>query len=538
MTARHDAYAELGLWTGEPLGLLLPAAATRWGERDFLKLGDRRLSYGALDRWVTAAAWFLIDAGVRPGERILAQSGNRVELVVLQLAAWRIGAIVVPVVPIYRPHELRAIIADTRPAVIAAARVAGSRAPSAEIDEVLAELAFTPRRRVLLDSDSDSDSAEPGWDLPPAEPGPDVHPRDGTLPDPAPASECCAVLFTSGTTSAPKGARISARAVLANLANWRTGQRLTAADVSLSGAPLAHIGGLQSLLVPMTCGGRAVILPHWDGDLAVAEIEAEGATFMSGAPVFLSDLVERYERGDSPGHRLGLFLSGGAPTPPNLIARAEAVGVIASRCYGMTETGGTVTQAAPDAPFQLRAHTEGRVLPGTELEIVDDAHAPVPTGEVGHIRIRSAQLMLGYTDPELTATQFDADGWFYPGDLGRLDPAGHLTMAGRSKDIINRGGEKFSAQDIEAALASHPAIREAAVLGLPDPRLGEVVGAFLVLGEGATWTGPADLLRHLEAGGLARPKFPVAWFVRDELPRTASGKVQKNVLLDLALDAR
>lgn len=530
MNPRPDAYAELGLWTGERLGSLLGTAARTWGERDFLAFGHTRLSYAALERWVTSTAWFLVDSGVRPGDRVLVQSGNCLDLVVLQLAAWRIGAIDVPVVPIYRRHELRAIIADTRPDLIAAAPVAGSRSPAAEIEEVLADLGHRPRRRVLLGADAPA----PGWDLAPTAPGADAPPRAGELPEPAAPEDCCAILFTSGTTSAPKGARVSGRAVLANLANWRSVLGITADDVALTGAPLAHIGGLQSLLVPMSCGGRTVILPHWDGDLAVAAIEAERATFMSGAPVFLADLVERYERGASAGHRLRLFLSGGAPTPPHLIARAEAVGISASRCYGMTETVGTVTQAPPQAPFELRAHTDGRLLPGTEVEIVDDRREQLPLGAIGHLRIRSAQLMLGYTDPDLTASQLDAEGWFYPGDLGHLDPAGHLTMVGRSKDIINRGGEKFAAQDIEAALITHPLIREAAVLGLPDDRLGEIVGAFVVLAEGAHWAGPQDVLRHLEAVRLARPKFPVQWFVRDALPRTASGKVRKNVLLEFA----
>lgn len=500
------------------LGSLVATAAARWGEREFLVLGAARLSFADLDARVNAAARHLVAAGTGPGERVLLQAGNGLDLVVLTLAAWRIGAICVPVVPIYRRRELAAIVADTRPAVIAAAEAAGSRSPCAELDEVLTELGHAPRLRVLLDGGSRS-----RWSA--VTDGPSV-----PLPDPAGPDECCAILYTSGTTSAPKGARISGRAMLANLHNWCTAQALTAQDVTLTGAPLAHIGGLQSLLIPLLCGGRAVVLPQWDADVAVATIEAERVTLMSGPPVFLADLVERYERGAGAGPRLGRFLSGGAATPSSLIERAEAVGVVASRCYGMTETVGTIAQSTPDDPLPARRDTDGRLLPGTQVRVVDDAGVPVPAGELGHLQIRSGQLMLGYTDPALTVAQL-TDGWFFPGDLGRLDADGRLTMAGRSKDIINRGGEKFSAQDIEAALAACPGIREAAVVGLPDERLGEKIGAFLVLSDGVAWTGPEPVLAALEAARLARPKYPVAWFVLDELPRTASGKVQKNLLL-------
>ncbi|MGQ0630294.1 MAG: class I adenylate-forming enzyme family protein [Sporichthyaceae bacterium] len=522
LPAHQQQWIERGLWTDERIGNLLDTAAERFADREFLVLGGERLTFAELRDWVNSVAGWLAGGGLAPGERILVQAGNCVEVLVIQLAAWRVGAVCVPVVPIYRAHELAAILDATTPAVLVAAESAGTRSPRAEIDDLLAARAGKPARRVLIGA------SRAGWEQFPDR---SVTPRaPARLPDPAPAPDCCAILFTSGTTAAPKGAMISGRALLANLANWRSTWELDSGAVVLSGAPLAHIGGMLAVLVPLSAGGRAVILPRWDGDAAVAAIAAERVTFISGAAVFLSDIVERYSGGASPGYRLPVFTSGGAATPPSLIERAQAVGITASRCYGMTETVGTVAAADRRDPLELRAHTDGRVLPGAQIRIVDDAGCAVPPGEVGHIRLRTPQLMLGYTDADLTAGQLDGDGWFTPGDLGMLSADGRLTMVGRTKDIINRGGEKFSTADIEAALIGHPAVRDAAVVGLPDDRLGEIVAAFLVLHQDQRWAGPADVLAHLERVGLARPKFPVAWFVRDDLPRTASGKVQKNVL--------
>ena len=174
----------------------------------------------------------------------------------------------------------------------------------------------------------------------------------------------------------------------------------------------------------------------------------------------------------------------------------------------------------------------GRVVYGTEIQAVDDDRRPLPPGEVGELRIRSPQLMLGYTSPQATAECMDEDGWFYTGDVGSVDGEGWLRIHGRIKDIINRGGEKFSAQDIEIALAGFPGIAAVAAVGAPDARFGEVVAAFVKLAPDAEWAGPEPLLAHLETLRMARSKFPVIWRVVDQFPVTAAGKIQKQALRD------
>jgi acyl-CoA synthetase (AMP-forming)/AMP-acid ligase II len=165
------------------------------------------------------------------------------------------------------------------------------------------------------------------------------------------------------------------------------------------------------------------------------------------------------------------------------------------------------------------------------MEAVGDDRKPLPPGVHGELRIRSPQLLIGYTDPRATAAQIDADGWFYTGDVGTVDEQGWLTISGRVKDIINRAGEKFSARDIENAIASHPTVDQAAVVGLPDDRLGEIVGAFVTLREPREWHGPHELVDHLNQLKFAKQKIPVEWHVLDALPQSVSGKLKKQELL-------
>jgi non-ribosomal peptide synthetase component E (peptide arylation enzyme) len=193
-----------------------------------------------------------------------------------------------------------------------------------------------------------------------------------------------------------------------------------------------------------------------------------------------------------------------------------------------------LSAASSEDPLWRRRAWDGRLLRGMEMQVVDDDGALLPPGELGRFRIRGPQLLTGYTDAVTSAEQIDDDGWFYPGDVGRVDDEGWVQMSGRTKDIVNRGGEKFSTMDIEMAVASHPGVTRVAVTAVPDERLGEAVGAWVVLDD-ATRRGGADaLVAHLDERGLARQKIPVEWHVVDDIPATASGKVQKHRLAELS----
>jgi acyl-CoA synthetase (AMP-forming)/AMP-acid ligase II len=520
---RHERYRELGLWSDASVGALVANAAARWPEREAIAFEDVRLRWRELHGWVSLVARWLVARGIGPGDRVLWQLPNCLEAVVLHLAAWRLGAVAVPVVSIYREHEMRHILAQVRPDAVAFAATLGARRPVDEMQELLRDLGVAPRLRIAVGA------AAPGWE---AVPGFDPGLDERGLPAPAGADARCLILYTSGTTSAPKGAMHGSRSLLATGALWQRKYALTPDDGFIMGAPISHIGGLLNvMIVPATCGARVALMPAWDAERAAALCERERATICGGATVFLQGFVEHYERGGSPSHRLPRFMCGGAGVPPSIIERADAVGVKAWRCWGMTEAP-TTTLAAPGDPLLLRAQRDGFPTEGCEVEAVDASRRPLPRGEAGELRIRCPQQMQGYSDPVVNAAQTDADGWFYTGDVGRIDAEGWVTMTGRLKDIINRGGEKFSAQDIEYSIASHPAVGSVAVVGVPDAKLGEAVAAFGVPRAGVAWPGERELLRHLETQRLARQKLPVHWRLLDELPMTASGKVQKHKLLE------
>ncbi len=529
-TARADYYRAHGLWTDERLGWMVADIAAHTPDREFIVLGDERFTYGEFSRWCEAVGRAWVEAGIRPGDRVLIQLPNQVEALVAQAAAFRIGAVNVPVVPIYREHELAYIVGDCKPAAVIAVKENRDRVPTTEFDALLATAGLAPLRYCV------GDDAPEGWTSFPGRPGADdPAPDPSDLPDPLPADECAIMLYTSGTTSAPKGVRLSSRAFVSNARALRTALGFGSETVFFVCSPLSHLAGFVSgVLWPSSVGSKVVIMPKWNGEEAAAVIEREKVTFTTAAAVFLHDLVGVYREGRFTDHRITYFMSGGAATPPALIREANELGVMAWRGYGMTETGGGVCWGSPHESIEVKAESDGRVIPGTEIQAVDPDRNPLPPGGEGEIRVRSPQSMMGYTVEELTTAQLDEAGWTYTGDVGTVSATGIVRITGRIKDIINRAGEKFSTRDIEELILSHPSIASVAVVGLPDPRLGETVGAFITLAPGAEWDGGTAVVEYLKDRRLTLQKIPTSWTVLDTLPFTASGKVQKHVLVDLS----
>lgn len=522
---RHAGYRATGLWTDDVLSEVLARRAREHPDRELFSFEGRRLTYGEFDAWTATVAADLVERGVRHGDRVLVQLPNCLEALVMQVAAFRAGAVDVPVVPIYREHEVRQILADCTPTAVCTVTELGSRRPVDEIDALLADLGQDPVRYAVGDR-----GVRDPW-----HPVPAAGAERRELPPTPPADHPALLLYTSGTTSAPKGALLSSRALFAHLRNFALALGAGPATTILAATPLSHLGGfVAGVVFPIFLGGRSVVMAGWRPDDAFELVVGERVDLMMGATIFLQELVERYESDGAARHRLGTYACAGAAIPPALIDRAEAVGVAAVRAYGMTETAGVCAIAAADDPLGRRREWDGRLLRGTEIEVVDGTRAVVPPGTVGELRLRTPQLLERYTDPDVTAAQIDADGWFYPGDVGRVDDEGWLQVLGRTKDIVNRGGEKFSTGDIEACLLRHPDVRQAAVTAVPDPRFGEGVGVWLAFGPAvALPDDPRGLVAHLEEQRLARPKFPVEWHVVAAIPTTAVGKVQKHRLPEL-----
>lgn len=527
---RAAYYRDHGLWTDERLGWLVFDVAAATPDRELYCLGDERYTYGQIADWAAVFGAALLAQGVQRGDRVLIQLPNQIEALVAQIACFRIGAVDVPVIPIYREHEMAHIIRDSRPSAVVSTRQAGNRLPTSEIDGILAASGLDAARFCVGDGVD-------GWTCFPGLPDSAGAALTLELTDPLEADQCALILYTSGTTSAPKGVQISSRSFVSNARVGRSVLGLSAHDVFFVCSPLSHLAGfVAGVLWPATFGARAVIMPKWNGPDAAALIEREGATFTTAAAVFLHDLLEVYRSGAHSAHRLTRFMSGGAPTPPAMVREAHSLGVFAFRGYGMTETGGGVCWGGPNESLDVCADTDGRVVPGSQIQAVDLDRRPVPYGQEGELRVRGPQNMIGYTDPELTAAAVDEDDWVYTGDLGTVTVDGLIRITGRTKDIINRGGEKFSAREIEELILSHPSIQDAAVVGLSDARLGERVGAFVTLKPDEAWIGDEALAQYLRESRLALQKIPTEWVVLDALPRTASGKIQKHVLRSFDAD--
>jgi len=357
---------------------------------------------------------------------------------------------------------------------------------------------------------------------PPADPPP--------LPDDPDA--LALLLYTSGTTSMPKGVQHTHRSLLNEITSFHEIHRLTPADRYLGAPPVAHIAGLvYGILTPFVLGTSTAFLDRWDPAAALSLIERERVTFMTGPPTFLQTMGEHPDALMRDVSSFRLFSTGGASIPTEVIRRAGArLGCVVKRAYGSTEAP-TLTATLLDDDERARLETDGRVIGGNELRLVAPDGSPVPAGEAGEILARGPELFVGYRGPGVDA--FDAEGWFHTGDLGTIDDAGLLRVVGRLKDIIIRGGENISTKEIEDLLLEHPAVAEAAVFGTPDERLGERVCAVVALRDGESFTFDA-MIEHLD--GLAKHKRPERLEVWHEpLPKTDSGKVLKSALRDVVL---
>jgi acyl-CoA synthetase len=345
--------------------------------------------------------------------------------------------------------------------------------------------------------------------------------------DPAAAA---LVAWTSGTTSDPKGVVHSHRTIVAEsrqLAAARSG------PPTLIGAPVGHaIGLLGALMVPVIGGDPVHLIDMWDPPAVLAAMLEDKVSAATGATFFLTSLLDHPDFGPEHLDLMRQVSMGGAPVPRAVAERTSALGMSMIRMYGSTEHPSTTgSMHGIDAP-EKGLYTDGRPLPGVELRLVDDDGKEVAPGSgvPGEVISRGPDCFEGYTDPALTAAAFTGDGWYVSGDVGVLDEEGYLTITDRKKDIIIRGGENISAAEIEDLVLHLPGVAEAAVVAAPDERMGEHACAFVRVLPGSAEPTLDEMRAHLSAAGLARPKWPEELRVTDDLPRTASGKVQKFVL--------
>lgn len=520
-----EEWKRLGYTSDAVVGPLLFARMAQSGPRPAVVDGDLRLSNHELAERAARLAGALASAGVGPGDVVSWQVPNWWEALAISLAVWRIGAVSNPVLMIYREHELRQIFSDLSPKAVFAPREFRRFRHQEMLDTVLEEIGHEPALRVGVRG---GDPRWPSLDELAAEASPAPLEMSRSPEDP------CIVAYTSGTTAGAKGVVVDSVGLLAETRQMRETWGLGWRDVSFMPAPFAHLTGVTvGLTVPLSAGASVALMDVWDGERAVDLIERESCTVSSGTPIFLEEIVRGYEDRELERARLRQYSVGGQAVSPRLIERADAVEIAAFRCYGMTEHLST-TIANGGCSLETRRDTDGPLAPGSEISCVDHDGRPLPAGEPGEIRVRGPERMMGYVDPLHNEGVLDTEeGWFSTGDIGSVDSEGRVRIQGRIKDIINRGGEKFSAREMEDMICRHPDVRQAAVVPAPDERFGEVPAAFLVLVPGAAEPSADELARFVQGQGLAKPKTPTAWRSLDALPATPFGKVKKQELIDL-----
>lgn len=516
-----DVYRASGAWVPRTIADDAWRRADSGDDEDIFLGDDRPSSIGTLVSEAENLAAALFDLGLRTGDVISIMLPNWLEAATINLAAAMGGFVINPIVPIYREAETSLILEDCEsrlifvPTLFRRFDYAGMMA---RIQPRLPSLSQFVTVRGRADNALSYEQLLAS--------GRSARARFPKV-DPAALKM---VMYTSGTTGRPKAVLHShetlARAVAASAEHWRIG----VGDVVLMPSPVTHVSGYSNGLErPFLGGTRTVLMDEWNADEAVRLIDLHGATMTVAATPFLQELVEAAERAGSRLPSMRCFACGGAAIPASLIRRANEVFAEsgAFRVYGSSEAPFVTLGFLGTNTHELAANTDGEVV-DYDIRIVDENDRPLPSGADGEILAKGPALFMGYADPAHNAEAFTADGYFRTGDIGHVNGSA-LIITDRKKDLIIRGGENISAKEIEDALHHHPDISEAAVVAMPHARLGEGICAFLIV-HGDALPAITELQHFLSDRGLARQKAPERIEILKELPRTASGKVRKDVL--------
>jgi cyclohexanecarboxylate-CoA ligase len=489
-----------------------------------------RLSYAELGARVDQIAVGLIGLGVDRNDVVAFQLPNWWEFVALFYACNRIGAVANPLMPIFRQRELRFMLDFSGAKVVVVPGVWRGFDHAAMLRDIHRDLPQL-QHIVVIDGSGERAFAQTFLSRSPPAPAALAPLRPG-------ANDVVELIYTSGTSGEPKAVMHTANTVLAPGRCFIADIALTDRDVIFMGSPYAHqTGFLYGMLMPVMLAAKTVALDIWSAEQAALLIEREGATFSMGSTPFLSDLVNL---GDGPRARvrrsLRTFVCAGAPIPRVLVQRAKTeMDLQVLSCWGMTENGGLTITRKGD-PQEKAFTSDGRALPGSEVRVVDEAGRPRPADTAGDLQARGITHFVGYLKkPQLNAV--DADGWFDTGDLARMDADGYIRIAGRTKDVIIRGGENVPVAEVENLIYRHPRVAECAVVAMPDERLGERGCAFIVT-KANTALRLVELTEFLDAAGMAKQYWPERLEILEEMPRTASGKIQKFKLRAMAADLK
>lgn len=490
------------------------------------------LTYKAMAELVDKLALKLLELGVAPQEFVAFQFPNRWEFAIAHLATIRIGAISNAIMPIYGKREIRFMLERTKSRVCIALTRTPKTEPGKMLDEIKGEL-DTLEHLILIDDDDPARSLESqlaGIVVDDA-----ARARlDRLKPHP---DDIEAILFSSGTTGEPKGILHSFNSTYRATSNAFGPMEMSDRDVVLMFSPLGHATGFDyGLVMPLICGCKVVYQDTWNPEEMLRIIERERVTWTMGTASFAEDACDAAERVRYDTSSFRCFVSGGAPIPPKLVGRtSRLLGAQLIPSWGMTEAGITTIGRLTDS-VEKRASSAGKAVDGVEVRVVDDEGRPVPPDTPGNLQLRASGQHVGlFMNDALYAASFQ-DGWFSTGDLGRMDEDGYVQIVGRAKDLVIRGGENVPIIEIENIIRDLPEVKEAVIVGVPDDRLGERCHVVIVPRTPGQEIALKDLTHYLDRLGVTKQYWPEFLSMAEDLPRTASGKIQRFVIRDRIME--
>lgn len=516
-TSRRAELVASGEWTEQTLAeqVVRHAAATPASVAVLDLVGSRQHTYAELDADSNRVANRLRQLGVQSGDVVSVQLPNWYETVAVDVGVLKIGAVLNPLLPVYRSHELLNVVRTARTRLLITPRVYRGF----DYEAMAAQIAAAePGLATVTVEDPFQDRAAFGrWlaDSPCSAPSAPLH-----------AADVSELIFSSGTEAQPKAIMHTEQTTNSGVRKIFRAIGMSDLDRVWMPSPIGHSTGFNyGLRLALLHGLPLALQDRWDTADAIRIIEQVGATYTVAATTFLTDLLDALGTTPADVSTMRLFCCGGAPVPAVLVEQASVVGMNVLRLYGSTEVL-IGSWCRPSDPPGKRLHTEGPPLPGVELQI-RVGQQPVTADTPGELYVRSSTTSVGFfADPERTAATFNADGWVKTGDIGKIDDLGYFTMLGRSKEILIRGGLNVAPAEVEELILSMQGVKEVAVIALPHERLGEIGCACIVPTDGFAPT-LADVVAHLREQGLATFKLPEAVHLLDELPKTPTGKIQK-----------
>jgi acyl-CoA synthetase (AMP-forming)/AMP-acid ligase II len=530
---------------------LVSDAAARFGDAEAVVDGTVRLSFAELERDALAVTASAMAAGIHPGDRVAMWAPNMAEWIVAALGLVGAGAALVPLNTRFKGPEAAYVLNRSRARALFTVRgFLGIDYPAMLEGEDIPDL-----DRIVLLRDDEGTTSEVtktdevpifGWHEFLAGADGVVEGDEGVVGAPlderavrarwgaVSGGDLSDVIFTSGTTGRPKGAMTTHAQTLRTFATWASIVGLAEGDRYLVVNPFFHTFGYKAGIVACLMQGATIVPePVFDVDKVLATVAAERITVLPGPPTLYQSILDHPRRADHDLSSLRLAVTGAAVVPVELVQRmrSELTFSTVLTAYGLTESTGTVTMCRQGDDPETIAHTSGRAIPGLEVRVVDDKDVELARGEPGEIVVRGYTVVAGYfEDPEATAEAISAEGWLHTGDVGVMDDAGNVRITDRKKDMFIVGGFNAYPAEIEGALLRHPGVSQAAVIGVPDPRMGEVGAAFVVPRPGTDAAALPEELVAWARDQMANYKVPRHVEVVDALPTNASGKVLKTEL--------